>query len=259
MCVLSLASLASCGDAPDTPGPDRPVDQLYNQAVDEMLDEEWSKADKDFDEVERQHPYSVWATKAQLMDAYVNYEASKYDDAIDAANRFIELHPGNRDAPYAYYLKAISYYEQIVDIERDQQTTEDARKALQEVVDRFPDSKYARDARLKLDLTRDHLAGKEMEIGRYYERQRDYVAAIGRFRRVITNYQQTSHVPEALARLTECYTAIGLPDEAKQTAAVLGYNFPDSPWYKDTYDLVGGARAPTEKPGWFRGAIDYIF
>jgi outer membrane protein assembly factor BamD len=224
---LVAATLAACGSTKET-YVDRSVEDLYNGAMDKLVQHDYRGAAKQFDEVERQHPYSVWATKAELMGAYASYEANKYDDAIGAADRFIQLHPGHHDVAYAYYLKAISYYVQIVDVGRDQRITDKAMKSLDEVVRRFPDSKYARDARLKLDLTRDHLAGKEMDIGRYYLRHGQYAAAINRFRRVVDNYQTTSHVPEALHRLTECYLALGVPDEAQKTAAVLGYNYPGS-------------------------------
>jgi outer membrane protein assembly factor BamD len=253
--VVCLA-LGACSDNKET-YKDEPVEQLYNEAVDLMMEQSWSKASSAFDEVDRQHPYSVWATKAQIMGAYVNYEASKYDDAISAADRFIQLHPGNRDTAYAYYIKAISYYEQIVDIERDQRDTQNALNALQDVINRFPDSRYARDARLKLDLAHDHLAGKEMEIGRFYERRGNYVGAINRFKVVVTQYQTTTHSAEALARLSECYTALGLPPEAEKDAAVLGYNYPDSDWYQDTYDLIQGERKG-EEPGWFSRVMNSI-
>lgn len=257
--IVACAALAGCAEDKDI-YKDESVDELYNGAVDAMMDGEWATAGKMFDEVDRQHPYSVWATKAQLMSAYVAYEHNKFDDAISAADRFISLHPGNRDTAYAYYIKAISYYEQIVDVGRDQRDTDNAMKALQDVVTRFPDTRYARDARLKLDLTRDHLAGKEMEIGRYYEKREQYVAAIARFKRVVTDYQTTTHVPEALARLSECYDALGLTDEAEKNAAVLGYNFPDSDWYEDTYTLVQGQRPGAySKPGWFSRITSSIF
>ena len=174
------------------------------------------------------------------MSAYAFYEANDYDEAIAAAQRFIELHPGNADVPYAYYLVGISYYEQISDVGRDQKMTEQALAAFDELVRRFPDSKYARDAELKADLTRDHLAGKEMSIGRYYLRRGQYVAAINRFRNVVERYQTTTHVPEALHRLTEAYLALGLDEEAQKNAAVLGYNFPSSEWYQDSYALLNG-------------------
>ncbi len=214
--LVASLTLGACSDKTDK-FKEQSVEVLYNAAVDQMEQENWTLSARIFDEVERQHPYSVWATKAQLMQAYVLYQGNKYDDAISAADRFIQLHPGNRDAAYAYYIKAISYYEQIVDVGRDQKNTENALKSLQEVATRFPDSKYARDARLKMDLTRDHLAGKEMEIGRYYERQGLYVAAINRFRVVVKDYQTTTHVPEALARLAECYTPSACPKRRRRT------------------------------------------
>ena len=245
--------LAGCADSSKDVYVERPVETLYNAAMDDLLHENYAKAAKEFDEVERQHPYSVWASKAQLMAAYAHYQHNKFDDAITALDRFIQLHPSHKDVAYAYYLKAICYYEQIADVQRDQKSTEESMKALQEVVDRFPTSRYARDAKLKLDLTRDHLAGKEMAIGRYYERGQMYLAAINRYRRVIDNYQTTTHVPEALERLTECYTALGLSDEAQKMAAILGYNYPGSEWYTDSYTLVEGKDAVGAKKdtGWF--------
>ncbi len=244
--------VVGCSDTKDT-YVERPVEQLYNTAMDDLLEENYTKAAKEFDEVERQHPYSVWASKAQLMAAYSHYQHNKFDDAITALDRFIQLHPSHKDVAYAYYLKAICYYEQIADVERDQKSTEESLKALQEVVDRFPTSRYARDAKLKLDLARDHLAGKEMAIGRYYERGQMYLAAINRYRRVVDNYQTTTHVPEALERLTECYTALGLTDEAQKMAAILGYNYPGNEWYTDSYTLVEGKDAVGAKKdtGWF--------
>jgi outer membrane protein assembly factor BamD len=249
--LLALAvSLAACsGKKEKETYVDAPVEQLYNDATDLLIAENYKLAAALFDEVDRQHPYSVWAAKAELMAAYAHYERHKYDDAISALERFIQLHPGNRDAAYAYYLKAICYYEQIEDVGRDQGMTQNALDGLQDVVRRFPDSIYARDARVKLDLTRDHLAGKEMEVGRWYLKQGQYVAAINRFRRVIEVYQTTTHVPEALERLTEAYLAIGVREEAQNAAAVLGYNFPGSDWYKDSYSLLQDAHlAPKKDP-----------
>jgi len=219
---------------------ERPVEELYNEAVDSVETEEYGQAADLFLEVERQHPYSIWATKAQLMSAFSYYSDGQYDDAILAVDRFIQLHPGNRDVGYAYYLKALSYYEQITDVGRDQRNTEQALVALEEIIRRFPDSGYARDARLKLDLTRDHLAGKEMEVGRYYHERENYLAAINRYKTVIENYQTTTHVPEALHRLSEAYVALGIEPEARANAAVLGFNFPGSEWYLDSYELVEG-------------------
>jgi len=217
---------------------EQPPEVLYNKAFDLMQTGKFREASKMFDEVERQHPYSSWATQAQLMSAYSHYVNNEYDDAIIGLDRFIELHPGHRSAPYAYYLKALCYYEQITDVGRDQKNTESALESLAEVVARFPNTDYSRDASLKLDLTRDHLAGKEMEIGRYYQNRGEYLGAINRFRTVIEKYQTTTHVPEALHRLVECYLALGVNDEAQTAGAVLGYNFPGSDWYQDSYALL---------------------
>jgi|SRR5579864_9723942 len=255
--VSSVVLLAACSSQKDA-YVERPVETLYNTAMDQMLSGDYKAAGKTFDAVDQQHPYSVWATKAQLMTAYVLYEDKKYDESIVAADRFIQLHPGHRDVAYAYYLKALDYYIAIVDIGRDQRVTQQALDALSEVVRRFPDSTYARDAKLKIDLARDHLAGKEMEIGRFYEGQGEYLAAINRFRAVVNQYQTTTHVPEALTRLVECYYALGLKDEAERTAAVLGYNYPGTSWYKSTYQLVTkGSENPTAPSrGWLAGVVD---
>ncbi len=238
--------LAACGS--DEPKyVERPVEEIYNEAMNQLGQRNYVAAAKAFDEVERQHPYSVWATKAQLMAAFAYYQKNRYDEAIIALDRFIQLHPGNKDIAYAYYLKGLCYYEQISDVGRDQKMTDNALKALQEIVTRYPDSKYARDAKLKIDLARDHLAGKEMEIGRWYLNQRQYLAAIGRFRAVIEQYQVTTHVPEALHRLTEAYLGLGVREEAQSAAAVLGYNYPGSPWYLDSYALLQGVDLRPER------------
>jgi len=230
--------LAACGTTEPDAYVERPVEELYNQALADLNAENYGAAARGFDEVERQHPYSVWSTKAQLMSAFAYYQSNEYDQAILAAERFIDLHPGNKDVAYAYYLVAISYYEQITGVERDQKVTRQALDALQNLVRRFPNTEYAQDARLKIDLTRDHLAGKEMAIGRYYLKQQHIVGAINRFRTVVEEYQTTTHVPEALHRLTEAYLILGINDEAQTAAAVLGYNFPGSDWYEDSYALL---------------------
>lgn len=248
--VFALLGASGCGPSNKETYVERPVEQLYNEGVDALGSERFQTAAKAFDEVERQHPYSTWATKAQLMGAYANYQNNKYDDAIIAADRFIQLNPSNRDVGYAYYLKALCYYEQITDVQRDARMTELALRALEEVVRRFPESTFARDARLKIDLTYDHLAGKEMEVGRFYMGRGQYVGAINRFKTVLDRYQQTSHVPEALHRLVESYVALGLLEEAKKTAAVLGFNYPGTDWYRDSYALVTtGELPPEERPG----------
>lgn len=218
-----------------------PVETIYNAAVDQLEVENYRGAAPIFEEVERQYPYSVWARRSILMAAYCYYQINKYGDAINATDRFLALYSGNKDAAYAYYLKAISLYEQIVDVGRDQANTQLALVALNDVVQRFPGTAYARDARLKLDLALDHLAGKEMAIGRYYLFREQYVAAINRFKTVITTFQTTAQTPEALERLTEAYLALGLRSEAQTSAAVLGFNYPGSRWYVRAYDLLTGA------------------
>ncbi len=236
--VLSSGLLVSCSDNDDVLLAQMPVETLYNNAKDQMDSGSYNQAAKTFAEVERQHPYSEWSLKAQLMSAYCYYEAKKYQEAIESFNVFIQLHPGHENVPYAYYMVGLCNYEQIPTVHRDQTVTQKAEDAFQEVLNRFPDSPYARDAKFKLDLLRDHLAGKEMDVGRYYLRQRSYLAAVNRFKVVVDQFQTTSHVPEALHRMVECYVALGLPDQAQQTAAVLGHNFPGSPWYADTYALM---------------------
>jgi len=223
------------------------VEELYNNGVDALNQKRYATAVSQFDAVEQNYPYSSWAVNAQLMHGYAEYLQNHYTEAIGALDRYIQLHPTSTNASYAYYLRGLSFYEQIADIQRDQKGTDQAMVALQEVVNRFPESAYARDARLKIDLCRDHLAGKEMEIGRYYEQQKLYAAAIGRFQRVIDDYQTTNHAPEALHRLTEIYLLLGLTEQAKRTAAVLGHNYPGSRWYEDSYDQLAenGIAPPT--------------
>ena len=253
--------LGACSSSDEQAYVERPVEDLYNNAMNSLLDTNYPEAARLFDEVERQHPYSVWAAKAQLMAAYSHYQDNKYDDAVNALDRFIQLHPGNEDVAYAYYLRAISYYEQISDVGRDQGMTQQALAALDELVRRFPESRFARDASLKIDLARDHLAGKHMEIGRFYQDQSEYLAAINRFRIVIDQYQTTTHVPEALHRLVECYLSIGITEEAKSTAAVLGHNFPGSAWYSDSYALLVDAdlEPAVDDDSWIANAWDSVF
>lgn len=234
--------LAACaggsGVKKDTRYVARDVNTLYRAAQDRLDRRQYKVAAALFDEVERQHPYSPWARRAQLMSAFSYYMDREYTPAIEAAQRFLAIHPGNKDAPYAYYLIGLSYYEQISDVTRDQKITLQASNALGEVIRRFPESRYAADARLKIDLVQDHLAGKEMEIGRFYQRSSNWLAASIRFREVSEKFQSTSHTPEALYRLTECYLALGIPEEAKKSAAVLGANYPGSKWYGRAYALM---------------------
>ena len=260
--ALSVLLLAACTTTPTEEAyVEKPVAELYNSAMAFIESGNYFNAARKFDEVERQHPYSTWATKAQLMAAYSHYQINEYDDAIVSLDRYIQLHPSNPDAPYAYYLKGLCYYEQISDVGRDQRMTELALKTLKELVARFPNSVYARDANLKLDLTTDHLAGKEMEVGRYYLNQEQYLAAINRFRNVVTNYETTTHVPEALHRLTDAYTALGMTAESQKAAAVLGHNCPGSDWYVDSFELMEGVdmRPPADRtwyPSWFASRRD---
>lgn len=238
LAVLATLLLAACGSTTKQTYQERPAGDLFSQGQTALHAQDYQKATDLFNEVDRQHPYSDLATRAELLAAFAEYRNGKYDDAVVALDRYIDLHPGDRDIDYAYYLKALCYYDQISDVQRDQKMTQDALAALNEVVKRFPSTEYARDARLKIDLATDHLAGKDMSIGRYYEGQGLYSAAIGRFRTVVEKYQTTAQVPEALERLTECYEALGLKDEARKTAAVLGYNYPGSHWYAAAYKLV---------------------
>jgi len=258
----ALGLLAACGGDPaPLPYEEQPVDELYNKAMDEMEDGSLYEAIEYFDEVERQHPYSIWARRAMLMSAYANYQLNQYDPAVLAAQRYIQLYPSSEQAAYAYYIIALCYYERISDVERDQSYTQRALASLEDVVRRYPRSEYARDASLKIDLALDHLAGKEMEIGRYYLRQDDYVASINRFRVVVLNFQTTSHVPEALHRLVEAYLSLGIVNEAQTAAAILGYNYPGSRWYEDSYRLLAdeGYEPKVREGSWISDAWDSVF
>ncbi len=259
---LLITSLAACSSAPteEIEYVERSVEDIYNKAYERIQDGDFRRAALEFDEVERQHPYSQWARRAMVMSAYAYYRQNKYSDAILAAKRFISLHPGNKQAPYMYYLIAQSQYEQISDISRDQQNTELAHQALIDLIRRYPNTDYARDARLKLDLTIDHLASKEMEIGRYYLTRNSHIAAIKRFKNVVLHYQQTTHIEEALHRLTEAYLTLGLEEEARETAAVLSYNYPSSEWYRDSYRmLVERDFKPAVTQAWYKRAWKQIF
>ncbi len=252
------------GDAisPDLVAADEtePVAKLYNAGLAKMKDKQYRTAAKKFAEVERQHPYSSWATRALIMQAYSQYQRNAYPETINASKRFLTLHPGHRDAAYAHYLIAVSYYEQIGEVTRDATATQQALDSLDEVARRFPGTTYARDAKAKAILARDHLAGKEMEVGRYYQKKKAHLAAINRFKKVMTDYQTTSHTPEALYRLTETYLALGVRSEAQTAAAVLGHNYPNSIWYKDAYALLTGqGLSPEQNPkSWISKAVNSI-
>jgi outer membrane protein assembly factor BamD len=232
------------------------AEKLFLEGQVKMHEGKYRDGAKKFEEIERQFPYSSLARRGILMTAFAHYQRNQYDESILAAKRYITLYPGNKDAAYAYYLIGLSYYEQITDVGRDQRVTEQALEALTEVERRFPDSEYARDAKQKAQLARDHLAGKEMKVGRYYLTRQSYVAAINRFRKVVTDYQTTSHTPEALERLTEAYMALGIQGEAQTAAAILGHNYPDSQWYKDAYTLLktDGLEPRENKESWMSRA-----
>ena len=267
--VALAVPLSGCGTGPlwdkflakDDTFVDEPADKLYNEGLYLMNERKDNKAaSKKFEEVDRQHPYSDWARKSLLMSAYSYYQSGDYDSCIGAATRYVTLHPGSPDAAYAQYLIAASHYDQIPDISRDQGRTEKAIAALEEVVRKYPTSEYAVSAKAKMQAARDQIAGKEMDIGRYYMEKRDFTGAINRFKTVVTQYQTTRHVEEALARLTEAYMAIGVVGEAQTAAAVLGHNFPDSRWYKDAYNLVrSGGVEPSENQGsWISRAFKKV-
>jgi len=251
--ALCLVPLGACSmfDKDTVNIPDDPADKLYNEGL-YLLNtkKDYKAAAKRFEEVDRQHPYSEWARKALLMSAFSYYEGGQYDDAVNSSKRYVTLHPASADAAYAQYILGSAYFDQIPDASRDQARTERAVNALQEVVRKFPNTEYAISAKKKIDIARDQIAGKEMLIGRYYLNKRDYTGAINRFKVVVTQYQTTRHVEEALMRLTESYLALGIVQEAQTAAAVLGHNFPDSPWYKTAYGLVrSGGLEPQESEG----------
>jgi outer membrane protein assembly factor BamD len=242
-CAVGLSACSHLGlgakkKADTTAYEERPVDQLYAAGAQRLDDHRWGDSINYFKEVERQHPYSEWSRRAIMMQAFAHYEANQYDDAITDADRFIQLYPGHPTTAYAYYLKAECYFEQILDIGRDQAATEEALAAMREVARRYPKSEYAADARLKIDMVNDQLAGREMTIGRWYLREGNTLAAIGRFKTVVDKYQTTSQTPEALYRLVEAYLTLGIIDEANRNAAVLGYNYPGDAWYADAYRLM---------------------
>jgi len=251
--ALIAVAFAACATDKDLTIPDEPADKLYNEGLYLLQQKkDFKEAAKKFEEVDRQHPYSDWARKALLMQAYSYYEAKEYDDTIVAAKRYVSMHPGSQDAAYAQYLIGSSYYEVIPDVTRDQARTEQAMRELEQVIRRYPNTEYAGSARKKLDVARDQLAGKEMMIGRFYLNKKDFSGAINRFKLVVTQYQTTRHVEEALMRLTESYMALGIVQEAQTAAAVLGHNFPDSPWYQNAYKLVqsGGLEPAENKQSW---------
>jgi outer membrane protein assembly factor BamD len=263
-----LAPLGACSAITDLFNKDddsavieEPADKLYNEGLYLLNDkQEYKSAAKKFEEVDRQHPYSDWARKSLIMSAFAYYQGGDYDESINAAKRYVALHPGSPDAAYAQFLIGSSYFDRIPDISRDQERTEKAVAELDEVVRKFPNTEYAISAKKKIDIARDQLAGKEVDIGRWYMQKKDYTGAINRFKVVVTRYQTTRHVEEALMRLTEAYMTLGIVDEAQTSAAVLGHNFPDSPWYQDAYNLVKarGLEPSENKNSWISRAFKII-
>lgn len=237
-----------------------PPDKIYNEGLYYLDKKDFKKADAKFKEVDQQHPYTEWARKANMMAVYSKYKQGEYDDAATEAKRYIALHPASADAAYAQYLVGMSYYNQIQDVTRDQRRTEQALSELEQVVRKYPDSEYADQARQRMQVARDQLAAKEMEIGRFYLKDRNFIGAVNRFKVVVTQYQTTRHVEEALARVAECYMAMGIVNEAQTAAAVLGHNFPQSSWYKDTFALIQSkGLAPREDGGsWISKAFKGI-
>jgi outer membrane protein assembly factor BamD len=265
--IVVLAPLGACSTIGDLFAKDddvvieEPADKLYNEGLYLLNDKkEFKSAAKKFEEVDRQHPYSDWARKSLIMSAFAYYEGGDYDESITAAKRYVTLHPGSPDAAYAQFLIGSSYFDRIPDISRDQDRTEKAVAELQEVVRKFPSTEYAISAKKKIDIARDQLAGKEVDVGRWYMQKRDYTGAINRFKVVVTRYQTTRHVEEALMRLTEAYMTLGIVDEAQTSAAVLGHNFPDSPWYQDAYNLVKsrGLEPAENKKSWISRAFKIL-
>lgn len=227
-----------------------PADVLYNQALANMAAGRMKEASKKFDAIDRQHPYSEYARKSMVMGAFANYRQGNYEESIGAAKRYVSLYPSSPDAAYAQYIIGLCYFRQIRDVTQDQKESRRAIEAMQEVVDRWPDSEYVDDAKEKIRYARDQLAGKEMQVGRYYLERREYIAAVKRFRYVVEQYSNTRHIEEALARLVETYFAMGLTSEAQTAAAVLGRNYPDSQWYKDSYVLLNSkGLQPRENAG----------
>lgn len=252
--LLAALILTACGSSAPKAPIIGDVNTLFTTGQSQLDSGDYIGAIHTFEELERQHPYSEWATRAQMLTAYAQLQNNNVEGATAAAERFIRLHPGHKDLPYLFYLRGLAHYQNISDVARDQGATRKAKEAFEEVITRFPNSEYAQDSKQKLLLTHDHLAGKEMAIGRYYQQQKFYLAAINRFNEVLENYQTSSQTPEALLRLTESYAALGVQSEAERTAAILGHNYPGSDWYQKAYSLIKNkgyipADEPT-KEGW---------
>jgi outer membrane protein assembly factor BamD len=236
--------------------PTVPADQLYNEALANVDSGDYDEAKRKFRKLDRQHPYSNFSRKSGVMATFLSYRAGNYAEAISRGNRFVELYPANKDAAYVLYLVGMSHYRQIVDVTRDQRSARLAYRTMNSLVERYPDSEYVEDAKRKMRVAKDQIAGKEMQIGRYYQERKEYLAAVNRYRGVVEKFEDTRHVEEALARLTESYYALGLVGEAQTAAAVLGHNFPDSQWYKESYALLesGGLRPQENRGSWLSRA-----
>lgn len=257
--ILPIIALSSCSSITPIEAKKEEVEVMYNKGLDQMEKKRYEQAIKTFEDLEQQYPYSAWATRAQMMVVYAHFREEDYDEAILAADGFVRMHPGHEDIDYMYYLKGMSFYNRIKDVKRDQENTMEALSSFQELRRRFPESEYAQDARLKISLCLDHLAGQEMVVGRFYFDKKQYMSAINRYRYVIENYQTTSHTPEALFRLVESYTALGLDEEAQISAAVLGHNFPESDWYVRAYKLLQEKDLQPSAAGYEKSILKKLF
>ncbi len=249
--ITSLNPFAEKGPQSDI-GKDERAEVLFNDGISRLDAKDYLGAVKKFQELDKQYPYSHWSRRALLLSTFASYEGNDYAEAVNHGRRYVRLYPATSDTPYAQYLIGMSYYNQIVDINRDQDRAEKTVAAMEELIRKWPSSEYAKDAAERIRMARDQLAGKEMDIGRYYLNKRNYTGAINRFREVLIKYQNTRQVEEALARIAEAYMGLGIVDEAQTAAAVLGHNFPDSQWYKDTYALLEtkGARPRENSESW---------
>ena len=261
--VCLVALLSACAKETDTSAfldPTEPADKIYNEALANVDAGDYTEASKKFKKVDRQHPYSELAKRSVVMNTFISYRQGNFPEAISSGKRFASLYPSNPEAPYALYLVGMSYFRQITDVTRDQANARKTFQAMNEVVTRYPESEYAEDAKRKMRIAKDQLAGKEMLVGRYYLERKEFIAAVNRFRTVVEKYEDTRHVEEALARLTESYYAMGLNSEAQTAAAVLGHNFPDSEWYRDSFTLLqtGGLRPEENRGSWISRAAKAI-
>ncbi len=254
LALIAVSGLGACAskDPSDLAFEEIPAEKLYAEGLVAMETGDRKGAKKKFEELDRQHPYSNYARRSMILTAYTHYKSGQFTECISAAQRFLTLFPGDEDVPYAYYLIGQSYFKQIPDVTRDQEMTQKALQAMNELVQNYPDSEYTSDARRKIRVTMDQLAGKEMQVGRYYLERKEYIAAINRFKVVVTDYQTTRQVEEALMRLAEAYMALGITHEAKTAVAVLGHNYPDSKWYKMAYSMLGksGLEPEVNKGSW---------